>query len=339
MATVALTREEGWGLAISIAGHAALLAVLLLRPSSGEIVVPPERVEVTISQDVGLTSTAPDPAPPAASQAPELGESAPDAASEAPAPPEPKVIVPPAPVPLPVPKTSPLPRPTATPLPKPRPTASPKPTPRPTASPSPRPRPSPSAKASPRPSPTVRPSARPSPARTSVIDRVARPSGATPAPRSTSRPGTGATNPRPTATAKAGGSRIGSDFLKGANNPASTGASGAQAAAAIGPQVRTSLSQSVLRQVRPHWQGRVPQGVNTDQLITILSIELKPDGTLAKVPTIVRQEGVDDSNRQQAQRHAEEAIRAVQLAAPFDLPPDLYEGWKKLPPLRFRKTI
>ena len=41
----------------------------------------------------------------------------------------------------------------------------------------------------------------------------------------------------------------------------------------------------------------------------------------------------------QAQRHAEEAIRAVQLSAPFELPADQYDLWKSLPPLRFRKNL
>ncbi|MBV1918806.1 MAG: hypothetical protein KUG65_12215, partial [Sphingomonadaceae bacterium] len=62
MASSALTREYGWGLAISIAGHAALLAVLVARPHSGDVVVPPQRIEVTIGDEVGLTSTSPDPA-------------------------------------------------------------------------------------------------------------------------------------------------------------------------------------------------------------------------------------------------------------------------------------
>lgn len=43
---------------------------------------------------------------------------------------------------------------------------------------------------------------------------------------------------------------------------------------------------------------------------------------------MVRQSGVTDTNRPQAGRHAEQAIRAVQLAAPFDLPEEYYEAWK-----------
>jgi hypothetical protein len=109
-------------------------------------------------------------------------------------------------------------------------------------------------------------------------------------------------------------------------------------AAVAGPQVRASLPHSVVRQVGPNWQRRAPKGLNTDKIVTILSIELNADGTLAQRPTVLGQEGIDETNRAQAQRHAEEAIRAVQLSQPFDLPADLYSAWKKLPPLRFRKS-
>ncbi|HET9630000.1 MAG TPA: energy transducer TonB, partial [Novosphingobium sp.] len=100
----------------------------------------------------------------------------------------------------------------------------------------------------------------------------------------------------------------------------------------------TSFAQSILRKVRPEWQGRAPQGVNTDKIISYIAVTLNPDGTLAGSPRLMKQDGVDDTNRAQAGRHAEEAIRAIRLAAPFDLPADQYELWKNLPPLAFRKS-
>ena len=46
--------------------------------------------------------------------------------------------------------------------------------------------------------------------------------------------------------------------------------------------------------------------------------------------------GVTASNRPQAKLHAERAIQAVKLAAPFrNLPPEFYDQWKWLRPLRF----
>ncbi|MFT4025832.1 MAG: hypothetical protein QM676_03370, partial [Novosphingobium sp.] len=166
--------------------------------------------------------------------------------------------------------------------------------------------------------PRAQPQARPQP------QPAARPAQARPQPAPQQRP--------------AGASRIGDDFLKGTPGAQNAGQSRNPPAAAAGPQVRMALSQAVLRKVRPNWQGRVPQGVNTEKLVTILSIELNRDGSLARPPRVVGQEGIDDSNRAQAGRHAEEAIRAVQLSAPFDLPDELYDAWKNLPPLRFRKS-
>ena len=61
-----------------------------------------------------------------------------------------------------------------------------------------------------------------------------------------------------------------------------------------------------------------------------MRFQLSPDGKLQGRPTVARQTGVNDTNRAQADRHAEQAIRAVQLAAPFDLPEEYYEAWKTI---------
>jgi len=73
--------------------------------------------------------------------------------------------------------------------------------------------------------------------------------------------------------------------------------------------------------------------------VTILSWNLNRDGTLAGRPTVVRQEGINDANRAQAGRHAEQAIRAVQLAAPFDLPEEYYDAWKRVASFRFDRKL
>ena len=83
----------------------------------------------------------------------------------------------------------------------------------------------------------------------------------------------------------------------------------------------------------------MPQGVDTDQLVTILSFDLNRDGTLNGLPRMVRQEGITDENRPQAARHLEQAIRAVQLAAPFPLPPEYYDSWKHLINVRFDRNL
>jgi hypothetical protein len=45
-------------------------------------------------------------------------------------------------------------------------------------------------------------------------------------------------------------------------------------------------------------------------------------------PSCIRQSGETPSNAAQKDLHCERAIRAVQLAAPFDLPDEFYDKWK-----------
>lgn len=277
MAAGRLNREEAIGLGVAVAAHAALVALLVLQPPTPVRVPPPERIAVTISEDVGLTSTSPDPASDARpDEAPEIGEPAPPEPEPAPPRPEPVRRDPPPPPP----KVEPKPQP------KPQPKASPKPT----ASPRPAASRNPAAQASPRPSPT-----------------------------------------------RAGGSRVGADFLKGVPGARATGTSQTPPAAAVGPAVRSALSGAISRQLKPHWAA--PQGAEAELLVTYLSFNLNPDGSLAGRPTLVRQEGITEANRPQAARHAEQAIRAVQLAAPFDLPAEYHDAWKRVAAFKFDKRL
>ena len=66
---------------------------------------------------------------------------------------------------------------------------------------------------------------------------------------------------------------------------------------------------------------------------------LNPDGTLAGKPQVVSQSGITDGNRPQAGRHAELAVRAVELAAPFDLPAKYYNAWKRVSAFRFDRKL
>ena len=81
-----------------------------------------------------------------------------------------------------------------------------------------------------------------------------------------------------------------------------------------------------MREVKPHWQP--PSGPDVDQLVSKVRFRLNADGSLNGRPALVSQRGVNDTNRTQAGRHGEQAIRAVQLAAPFDLPERYYDAWK-----------
>lgn len=134
----------------------------------------------------------------------------------------------------------------------------------------------------------------------------------------------------------AGGSRIGTDFLPGAGDSAATSETRIPAAQ-IGASAKASLAQAIARQLRPHWSA--PQGVDAEKLVTVLSFDLNPDGSLAGRPRVVSQSGVTVSNAPQKDLHAERAIRAVQLAAPFDLPPEFYEAWKRVTSFRFDRNF
>jgi outer membrane biosynthesis protein TonB len=271
-----LSREERLGLGIAAVAHVALVGALVWQVRDKPTLLPvPERMTVSLADEVSLESTAPNPAEASAAVAPEI-----------------------APIPVPPPPAEPIAKVT--------PREEPRPAPRPTRA------------AVPRPTPT--PTARPSPAATRRPD--ARPT-TTPAPR-------------PTQT-RAAGSRLGDDFLQGAGASERSDARGTPAAA-FGAAEQASLAQAINRQLKPHWNA--PQGVDAEQLVTVLTWELNSDGSLKGSPRVVSQSGITDSNRPQAALHAERAIRAVQLAAPFDdLPPQFYDKWKRIRTWRFDRRL
>lgn len=298
-----MDRAEKIGLGVATAGHVLLFGLLssgfLATPNPLKLNSPP--MDVSLVDEVALRSMAPKVStqPPPPSVAPEQGpaeDAAPAPEPEpAPAPPPPK----PAP-PRPVAKTAP-PKPAPAPPKKDVPAAKPKPKPAPE-----RPRP---AAAAPAQSP-ARPAAKPKP------DSPARASGRGKAD-------------------KPKGSLLGKDFLKGIDTSADTPRTPAPPpAAAMGPVQKAALDAEIRRQLKPHW--RPPSGADADQLVTLLEVRLDKNGNVIGSPQVIDQQGVTASNRPQAQLHAERAIQAVKLASPFrNLPPEFYEQWKWLKPLRF----
>ncbi len=142
-------------------------------------------------------------------------------------------------------------------------------------------------------------------------------------------------SPRPT---NRGGSRIGENFLPGQGGSTRTDETRIPASQ-IGASAKASIIQDIGRQLRPHWQGKAPSGADAEKLVTILAFKLNKDGSLKGRPRVVRQSGVTPSNEAQKARHAEIAIRAVQLAAPFDLPDEYYEAWKNISAWRFDRRL
>lgn len=270
MDATAFRKEERVGLTVAVVLHLLLFAGFLLQPSRDEVFEMPERMTVSLAEDVGLEATAPDPVTESrAAIAPTLSEQPTPLAEPLPTPPEPSV----------------------------------RPEPRPVT----------------QPQPTVRP--QPAPRRTSA-----------PTPRDTPAP---APAPRPT-QASGGGSRIGNDFLGGAGSSTSTTETRVPASQ-IGASAKASLRQAISRQIKPHWSA--PQGADAELLVTILAFRLNEDGSLAGRPRVVSQSGINAANKAQADLHAERAVRAVQLAAPFDLPPEYYNAWKNISEWRFDRRL
>ena len=163
-----------------------------------------------------------------------------------------------------------------------------------------------------------------------------------PAPARETRPQPRREQPRgqtqPRRTERSGGSRVGDNFLAGAGDSTTTNETRVPASQ-IGASAKASIVSAIARQVRPHWQGKAPSGADAEMLVTILAFELNPDGSLKGRPRVVGQDGITPSNDAQKSRHAEVAVRAVQLAAPFDLPPEYYEAWKSIRGARFDRNL
>ncbi|MBS0477287.1 MAG: hypothetical protein JSR28_19335 [Proteobacteria bacterium] len=240
------------------------------------------------------------------------------------------VLSPSAPAPLPMPErmtvtlsddvglTSTAPQPAVQPAPDEAPVqgeTAPQPQPQPIVAPQPQPAPP-----RPAPAPVARVAPAPHPA-------PPRPAPAKPAPAKA----------MPAPARQTGGSRIGSDFLKGVSGAQGATHTASPPAAAIGPAVRSALAGAISRQLKPKWSA--PQGADADLLVTYLTWDLAADGSLSGSPRVIRQEGITDANRAQASRHAEQAVRAVRLAAPFQLPSEYYAAWRHVAEFRFDRRL
>lgn len=275
MERTAITAEERTGLVVAVVLHLALVALLVVQGLvPAPVIEPPQRMTVSLAEDVGMAATAPDPVTESrASTAPTMEPNpAPAPEQDQPAPPQVERPVPPqVQSPVPVPRAAPDPRPRR----------------------------------------------RPDPPRTQAQPQPAPPAPATRAENSPRNP--------PKSSARSGGSRLGDNFLEGAGASTSTSETRVPASQ-IGNSAKASIIQAVARQIKPHWEP--PNGPEVDKIVSYVRFRLNPDGTLSGRPEVVRQTGVNDTNRAQAGRHAEQAVRAVQLAAPFELPQEYYEAWK-----------
>lgn len=312
MAVIRIDRSERLGLGAAVAGHAVLFGLLSIGLMKPPAVPSPPPVSVTLVGETALKPTAPaSPRETAPSVAPVRGDpetvipepATPPAAK--PAPPLAKVAPPQPAPPVAKPKQPPVTRAISRPDP-------PKPAPKPQAKPAPKP----AAK------PVTQPAAKP-------LARTVAPSAAAtakPAAKPTSKPAQPAT-----------GSRLGKDFLKGISDSGQGRVAAPPPAAAAGPEVQRSLSQQISRELRPHW--KVPAGVDAEQLVTVLAWNLDASGKLIGRPRLIRQSGINASNKPQAALHAENAIAAVIRASPFDLPAQHHSVWKHVESFEFNRKL
>ena len=297
-----MDRAERTGLGVAAIGHIALFVALSLSLFSARIPKPPiaDTMDVQFVDKVGKTSAAPKVSQeaPAPSVAPEKG------APEDTPPPPPKAE--------PVPKPQPRPTP-----PKPAP-APPKPEPRPEPKPEPKPKPAP-----PKPAEKPKPEkeqAKPAP------EKTAKPTPAKPAKKAgLSSDFLSDLPPDKPGTAKPKGSRLGSDFLKGLSPSKAPGKASAPHAAAISAQSMSGLIGLIASKVKPCYNPPAG-GADSGQIVTILSIRMNKDGSVANV-TPGAQSGVNGSNSAYARQMADAAVRAVKRCSPITgLPPELYDG-------------
>jgi outer membrane biosynthesis protein TonB len=295
-----MERAEKIGLGIASTAHVLLLGLLsitLLRaPQPLRLNNPP--IDVSIVDEIALKSAAPkiSTEPPPPTQAPDAGPEeqaapAPEPRLD-PAPPIPKVVLRPAPKPEPAPKPRPVEN--AKPLPK---VIAPAPLPKKVA---------PAKPAAAKPSPPKLALSLPAPSKPKTVT------------------GTGK-------AAQTRGSRLGPDFLKGIQTESqSTPAKPATAApaAVIGSAQKAALDAEIRRQLKPYWKS--PTGADVEQLRTFVQVDLAKDGSIIGTPQVVDTTGITPSNQGQVRLHREQAVKAIKLAAPLRLPPDLYSGWKSL---------
>ena len=168
----------------------------------------------------------------------------------------------------------------------------------------------------PTPAPTPRQVERPKPAPTKKPPATK----AAPSKEVQKKPPTKKVPPRSAGQSSGDLDRIGRELTK------SNQSKGAPAAATAA-EVRRSIDVSIKAKVGPRWNGCRISGVDVDQLKTVVKFKLTQSGALAGF-TSVNTTGENDSNKFQVQRHQECAKRAVELAAPFDLPEENYSFWQ-----------
>lgn len=123
---------------------------------------------------------------------------------------------------------------------------------------------------------------------------------------------------------KAGGTRLGADFLKGISDDPKGKAKTPRAA--VSGAAMQGLAAALARQFKPCYELGSLEGTSAMSIVTVLRLRYKPDGTVAVAPEVVEQTGINDSNRSYARQMSDVARRAVLRCTPVKLPAELYDG-------------
>ena len=161
---------------------------------------------------------------------------------------------------------------------------------------------------------------KPAPTPTPASKALAKPVAAKPAqPKSVVKP--------PATPAR--GSKLGDDFRKGLTVTPSPSTSQAPRVAAVGPVQLAGLAAAIRRQVQPCADRIATPGPGAERITTKINLRMNRDGSFAANPSVVSQV-TDDDNARYGGRVGELAKAAFVQCAPFDLPADLYDGWKNI---------
>jgi hypothetical protein len=99
-------------------------------------------------------------------------------------------------------------------------------------------------------------------------------------------------------------------------------------------QARAELAAEVNRQLQSCANRQASPGLGANRIVTSVNLRLNRDGSFARRPTVLRQNGLDDENRHLAGRVAELAIAEfANCSSVKGLPEELYDvpsGWRSV---------
>ena len=151
-------------------------------------------------------------------------------------------------------------------------------------------------------------------------------------PKATVKPTNKPEPPKPAAkpaVTPARGSLLGSDFRKGLTATPSNTTSQAPRVTTVGPAQLAGLAAAIRRQVQPCADRIATPGPGAERITTKINLRMNRDGSFAANPTVVSQV-TDDDNARYGSRVGELAKAAFVQCSPFELPAELYDGWKNI---------